>query len=146
MLRGECTRTGLIETQVAQGQREADPQRQLDPNQQASLERVTVVPDVELGDQVTQVLLELEPKSRENSSGTCCSHNVNECSAVLQLSCAVLLDLSGVWTRSRSTAAGPTGLTGSFSLPSWGLCSCGGRPITLAGSVGLSSGGSDYQA
>lgn len=53
MLRGQCTRTGLIEAQVAQGQREADPQRQLDPNQQASLERVTVVPDVELGDQVT---------------------------------------------------------------------------------------------
>lgn len=86
MLRGQCTRTGLIETQVAQGQREADPQRQLDPNQQASLERVTVVPDVELGDQVTQVLLELEPESRENSSGTCCSHNLNECGAVLQLS------------------------------------------------------------
>lgn len=63
VLRRRCKLTRLLQTQVSQGQREADPQRQLDPNQQACLEWVTVVPDVELGDQMTQVLLELEPKT-----------------------------------------------------------------------------------
>lgn len=47
-LRSQRTLTRLVQTQVPQGQRQADPQGQLDPNQQAGLERVTVVPDVEL--------------------------------------------------------------------------------------------------
>lgn len=53
--------TRLIQTEVPQGHRDADPKGQLDPNQHAGLEGVAVVSDVELSDNTAQVLLELEP-------------------------------------------------------------------------------------
>lgn len=55
-------RTRLIQTEVPQGQRDAHPEGQLDPDQRAGLEGVAVVPDVKLRDDTAQVLLELEPE------------------------------------------------------------------------------------
>lgn len=60
-------RTRLIQTEVPQGQRDADPEGQLDPDQHAGLEGVAVVPDVELRDDTAQVLLELEPELKHMS-------------------------------------------------------------------------------
>lgn len=54
--------TRLIQTEVAQSKRDANPEGKLDPDQHASLEGVAVVADVELRDDTAQVLLELEPE------------------------------------------------------------------------------------
>lgn len=61
--------TGLIQTEVPQGQREADPHGELDPDEHGGLEGVTVVPHVELRDDATQVLLKLEPEDKQLVSG-----------------------------------------------------------------------------
>ncbi len=61
----QCQLTGLVQTQVSEGQREADPQGQLNPDQQTGFEGVTVVSDVELRNNTTQIFLELEPDQRE---------------------------------------------------------------------------------
>lgn len=66
MVQSQCKLTGLVQTQVSEGQRETDPQRQLNPDQQTGFEGVTVVSDVELRNNTTQILLELEPKNKQN--------------------------------------------------------------------------------
>ncbi len=53
LIQGQCKLTGLVQTQVSKGQREADPQGKLHPHQQAGFEWVTVVPDVELRNKMT---------------------------------------------------------------------------------------------
>lgn len=63
-----CELTSLVQAQVSESQREADPHGQLDPDQHAGLEGVAVVSDVELRNDTTQVLLELEPECSDHSS------------------------------------------------------------------------------
>jgi len=57
--------TRLIQTEVPEGQRKADPQGQLDPDQKTGFEGVTVVSDVELRDDAAQTVLELKPGIRD---------------------------------------------------------------------------------
>lgn len=64
----QCKLTRLVQTQVSKGQRETDPQRQLNPDQQTGFERVTVISDVELRNDATQILLELEPENERQVS------------------------------------------------------------------------------
>lgn len=45
--------------EVSQGERDANPHGQLNPNEQAGLERVAVIPHIELGHNPAQVLLKL---------------------------------------------------------------------------------------
>ena len=53
-----------MQAQVSERHRETDPQRKLNPDQQTGFEGVTVLSDVELRNNTTQVLLELEPGHR----------------------------------------------------------------------------------
>lgn len=69
LVRKERWHTGQVQTEVPQGQRDADPEGQLDPDQHTGLEGVAVVPDVELRDDAAQVLLELEPEEKQLISG-----------------------------------------------------------------------------
>lgn len=69
LVQNQVEPTGLVQTQVPQGQGNADPQRQLNPDQQTGLEGVTIVPNVELRNDATQVLLELEPEEKPPESG-----------------------------------------------------------------------------
>lgn len=69
LVQNQLEPTGLVQTQVSEGQRNADPQRQLNPDQQTGLEGVTIVPNVELRNDATQVLLELEPEEKPPESG-----------------------------------------------------------------------------
>lgn len=59
-----CGLTGLVQGQVPEGQREAEPQRDLNPDQQAGSGGVTVISDVELRHKATQILPELEAEQR----------------------------------------------------------------------------------
>lgn len=56
--------TRLIQAQISEGQRQTDPEWQLNPDQQTGFEGVTVISDIELRDDPPQVLLELEPGRR----------------------------------------------------------------------------------
>lgn len=69
LVQNELEPTRLVQTQVPEGQGNADPQRQLNPDQQTGLEGVTIVPNVELRNDATQVLLELEPEEKPPESG-----------------------------------------------------------------------------
>lgn len=60
----QCKLTRLVQTEVSKSQRETDPQRQLNPDQHTGFEGVTVVSDVELRNDTTQILLEQEPENK----------------------------------------------------------------------------------
>lgn len=63
----------LIQAQISEGQRQTDPEWQLNPDQQTSFEGVTVISDVELRDDPPQVLLELEPALSLRPASLSCS-------------------------------------------------------------------------
>lgn len=59
---------GRGHAEVAQGQGETQPHRQLHPDQQACFEGVAVVPDVQFGHDAAQVLLELIAEAGHNNN------------------------------------------------------------------------------